>query len=155
MTPMFLLMAQLAMIQPADMAARVQAIPCGGIGLMHELVRALKLAESIDEHVHVFKKHFPYHESDHVLNLAYNVLAGGTRLEDIERRRTNEGYLDTLGCRRIPDPTNWRTIRSRIGRPATAIIGLGRSWVSGSRRVPFPPAMITAAFGFTWAPNRS
>jgi hypothetical protein len=88
-----------------EMAARVQAIPCGGIGLMHELVRGLKLAESIDEHVHVFKKHFPYHESDHVLNLAYNVLAGGTRLEDMERLRTNEGYLDTLGCRRIPDPT--------------------------------------------------
>jgi len=88
-----------------EMAARVQAIPCGGIGLMHELVRTLKLAESIDEHVHVFKKHFPYHESDHVLNLAYNVLAGGTRLEDIERLRTSEGYLDTLGCRRIPDPT--------------------------------------------------
>jgi hypothetical protein len=88
-----------------EMAARVQAIPCGGIGLMHELVRTLKLAESIDEYVHVFKKHFPYHESDHVLNLAYNVLAGGTRLEDLERLRTNEGYLDTLGCRRIPDPT--------------------------------------------------
>ncbi|MGH9601657.1 MAG: IS1380 family transposase [Terriglobales bacterium] len=88
-----------------EMAARVQAIPCGGIGLMHELVRTLKLAASIDEHVHVFKKYFPYHESDHVLNLAYNVLAGGTRLEDIELLRTNEGYLDTLGCRRIPDPT--------------------------------------------------
>jgi len=88
-----------------EMAARVQAIPCGGIGLMHEMVRSLGLAESIDERVHLFKKHFPYHESDHVLNLVYNVLAGGTRLEDIERLRTNEGYLDTLGCRRIPDPT--------------------------------------------------
>ncbi len=87
------------------MAARVQAIPCGGIGLMHELVRSLGLAQSIDQHVHVFKKHFPYHESDHVLNLAYNILAGGTRLEDLERLRSNEGYLDTLGCRRIPDPT--------------------------------------------------
>ena len=43
-----------------EMAARAQAIPCGGIGLMHELVRGLKLAESIDAHVHVFKKHFPY-----------------------------------------------------------------------------------------------
>lgn len=40
-----------------------------------------------------------------MLNLAYNVLAGGTRLEDLERLRTNAGYLDTLGCRRIPDPT--------------------------------------------------
>jgi hypothetical protein len=88
-----------------EMAARVQAVPCGGIGLVHEFVRATGLAERIDERVHVFKKHFPYRESDHVLNLVYNVLAGGTRLEDIERLRVNEGYLDTLGCRRIPDPT--------------------------------------------------
>ena len=29
----------------------------------------------------------PYHESDHVLNIAYNVLVGGQRLEDIELRR--------------------------------------------------------------------
>lgn len=88
-----------------EMAARAQAIPCGGIGLIHEMVRSIGLAESIDERVHVFKRHFPYHESDHVLNLAYNVLCGGTRLEDLERLRTNEAYLDALGCERIPDPT--------------------------------------------------
>jgi hypothetical protein len=55
--------------------------------------------------VHVFKRHFPYHESDHILNLAYNVLCGGTRLEDLERLRSNEAYLNTLGCERVPDPT--------------------------------------------------
>lgn len=88
-----------------EMAARVQAMPCGGIGLIHEMVRAIGLAERIDARVHVFKRHFPYHESDHVLSLAYNVLCGGTRLEDLERLRTNEAYLDTLGCARVPDPT--------------------------------------------------
>jgi hypothetical protein len=88
-----------------EMAARAQAIPCGGIGLMHEMVRSIGLAESIDARVHVLRRHFPYHESDHILNLAYNVLCGGTRLEDLERLRTNEAYLDTLGCERIPDPT--------------------------------------------------
>jgi len=88
-----------------EVAARVQAIPCGGIGLVHEFVRRLGLAESIDRHVHVFKRHFPYHESDHVLNLAYNVMAGGTCIEDLELLRTNEGYLDVLNARRIPDPT--------------------------------------------------
>ena len=88
-----------------EVSARAQAIPCGGIGLVHELVRALGLAQAIDRHVHVFKRHFPYHESDHVLNLAYNVMAGGTCLEDLELLRTNEGYLDVLNTRRIPDPT--------------------------------------------------
>ena len=47
----------------------------------------------------------PYHESDHVLNIAYNVLAGGTCLEHLELWRNNEVYLDALGARRIPDPT--------------------------------------------------
>ena len=88
-----------------EMAARVAAIPCGGIGLIQECVRAIGLTEAIDGHVNVLKRHFPYHESDHVLNMTYSILAGGTRLEDLERLRNNEAYLDTLGSRRIPDPT--------------------------------------------------
>lgn len=88
-----------------EVSARVQAIPCGGIGLVHEFVRSLGLAEAIDRNLHVFKRHFPYHESDHVLNLAYNVMAGGTCIEDLELLRTNEGYLDVLNTRRTPDPT--------------------------------------------------
>ena len=47
----------------------------------------------------------PYHESDHVLNLAYNVLCGGTRLEDIERLRHDTAYMNALGADLIPDPT--------------------------------------------------
>jgi hypothetical protein len=51
------------------------------------------------------KVHLPYHESDHVLNLTYNLLAGGQRLEDIELRRQDEVFLNGLGAQRIPDPT--------------------------------------------------
>lgn len=47
----------------------------------------------------------PYSESDHVLNIAYNLLAGGTCLEHLELRRQDEGYLNALGAQRIPDPT--------------------------------------------------
>jgi hypothetical protein len=47
----------------------------------------------------------PYHESDHVLNLAYNVLAGHTCLEDLELLRNDESYMDMLGASRMPDPT--------------------------------------------------
>jgi hypothetical protein len=44
-------------------------------------------------------------ESDHVLNLCYNILAGGTCLEDIELRRQDEAWMDALGAKIIPDPT--------------------------------------------------
>jgi hypothetical protein len=37
--------------------------------------------------------------------MAYNVLVGGQRLEDIELRRQDESFLDGLGAQRIPDPT--------------------------------------------------
>ena len=49
--------------------------------------------------------HLPYHESDHVLNLAYNVACGGTRLEDIEGLRHDTAYMNALGADLIPDPT--------------------------------------------------
>jgi hypothetical protein len=65
----------------------------------------LGLVEDINRHLHLLKVHLPYHESDHVLNLAYNLLAGGQRLEDIELRRQDEVFLNGLGAERIPDPT--------------------------------------------------
>ncbi len=55
--------------------------------------------------LHLLKFHLPYHESDHVLNLAYNALCDGRCLEDLELRRNDEVHLDALGRRRIPDPT--------------------------------------------------
>src|SRR5882724_8833474 len=61
--------------------------------------------EAIDRRLHLLKIHLPYHESDHVLNLAYNALCDGDCLEDLELRRTDEVYLNALGARRIPDPT--------------------------------------------------
>ena len=60
-----------------EMAERTQALPFGGIGAMHQLVRNLKLDREINQRVKLLKIHNPYHESDHVLNLAYNVLCGG------------------------------------------------------------------------------
>src|SRR5512135_25794 len=37
--------------------------------------------------------------------IAYNLLAGGSRLEHIEVRRNDQVFLDALGADRIPDPT--------------------------------------------------
>ncbi|MBY0497263.1 MAG: response regulator [Cyanobacteria bacterium] len=83
----------------------MRGLASGGIGAMHQLAQHTGLVEAIDRHVKVLKVHLPYHESDHVLGMAYNVLCGGTCLQDIEQRRQDEVYLDALGAQRIPDPT--------------------------------------------------
>ena len=88
-----------------EMAERAQGMNCGGIGAMHLMVQRLGLVEDIDQHLQLLKVHLPYHESDHVLNVAYNIVAGGQRLEDIELRRQDEVFLNGLGAQRIPDPT--------------------------------------------------
>jgi Transposase DDE domain group 1 len=88
-----------------DLSGRTRGLDAGGIGAMHRLARCTGLIEAIDRRVNVLKVHLPYHESDHVLGIAYNILCGGTCLEDIELRRQNEVYLDALGAQRIPDPT--------------------------------------------------
>src|SRR5881397_682063 len=88
-----------------EMAPRAQGMNCGGIGAMHLMVQRLGLVEDLNLHLHLLKVHLPYHESDHVLNMAYNILAGGQRLEDIEYRRQDEVFLNGLEAERIPDPT--------------------------------------------------
>jgi len=88
-----------------EIAERTRAIGCGGIGAMHTLVCKLGLDEAINRHLFLLKYHLPYWESDHVLNIAYNVLSGGTCLEDIERLRNDETYMNSLEAERIPDPT--------------------------------------------------
>ena len=88
-----------------ETAIKVRAIPCGGIGAIQLLVRKLGLDAAIDERLHLLKFHFPHHESDHVLNFAYNALCDGTCLDDIELRRNDVVFLDALGADRIPDPT--------------------------------------------------
>lgn len=88
-----------------EIAERTRGLAHGGIGAMHLLARRIGLIEAIDRRLHLLKIHLPYHESDHVLNLAYNALCGGTCLQDLELRRQDEVYLDALGARRIPDPT--------------------------------------------------
>ncbi len=88
-----------------ELADRTRGVGVGGIGAVHRLAREIGLIDAIDRRLHLLKIHMPYHESDHVLNLAYNALCDGTRLEDIELRRNDEVFLDALGTERIPDPT--------------------------------------------------
>jgi hypothetical protein len=88
-----------------ELGERVQGLAPGGIGAMLLLARGTGLIAGIDHDLHLLKRHLPYHESDHVLNIALNLLAGGRRLEHLERLRTDAVYLDALGAVRIPDPT--------------------------------------------------
>jgi hypothetical protein len=88
-----------------EMAERTRAINYGGIGLIHQLARESGLIEALDNKLPLLKIHLPYHESDHVLNIAYNALCEGRCLEDIELRRNDATFLDALGAERIPDPT--------------------------------------------------
>jgi len=83
-----------------DVADRTRALGVGGIGAIHLLSQRVGLIKQIDERLHLLKVHLPYYESDHVLNIAYNLLCGGTCLEDIELLRNDEVYLDGLARQR-------------------------------------------------------
>ena len=88
-----------------ELSERTRGVGVGGIGAVHKFALASGLVEAIDKRVDVLKVRLLYHESDHVLNIAYNILSGGTCLEDIELLRNDEVYLDALGAQRIQDPT--------------------------------------------------
>lgn len=101
--------SQTPMIRPPQandqLAEKQPAIACGGLGMILELIKRVGLRREINRAVSVFKLYAPYDEADHVVNIALNLLAGGTCLEHLEERRNDEAYLDALGAPRIPDPT--------------------------------------------------
>lgn len=88
-----------------ESSQRSLGLAVGGIGAVHTMVQQLGLVREIDRALWLLKMHVPYWESDHVLNIAYNTLCGGTCLEDLERLRNDEAYVQVLGAERIPDPT--------------------------------------------------
>lgn len=88
-----------------ELARKSGGTSYGGLAAIHAFAQKIGLPECIDDALHLFKKHCPYHESDHVLNFAYNALCGGTCLQDIELRRNDEFFLNSIGADRIPDPT--------------------------------------------------
>jgi hypothetical protein len=75
------------------------------MGAVHRLVQGTGLIGMINENLNVLKVHRPYHESDHVLNIAYNAMCGGQTLGDIELRRQDAVFLDGFGVEAIPAPT--------------------------------------------------
>jgi len=88
-----------------EISDRVRGLAFGGIGAFYLLAQHLGLVAAINRRLPLLKVHLPYHESDHVLNIAINALCNGDCLQDIELRRNDAVFLDALGARRIPDPT--------------------------------------------------
>ena len=105
-----------------EVSAKTQGIGVGGIGAFHQLAQRVGLIKGIDARLRLLKIHLPYHESDHVLNLAYNILVGGMRMEDIELRRQDAGFLDALGASRIPDPTTSGDFTRRFGEDDIGVL---------------------------------
>jgi hypothetical protein len=103
-----------------ELAERTRAVSHGGMGMVAKLVAALGVADEIDASLHLLKSHRPYHESDHVLNVAYNALCGGRTLDDIEARRTDQVFLDGIGAAALPDPTTAGDFCRRFG-PASVM----------------------------------
>ena len=101
-----------------EQSKRVEAISVGGIGVMHKLTERIGLAEMINQEVVLLKRHLPYFESDHILTLGYNVLCGGTCLQDIELLRNDAVFLKALGANRLPDPTTVGDFLRRFDQPA-------------------------------------
>jgi len=120
-----------------EMSARTEAVGCGGMGALHTMARRLGLPAAIDGGVRLLKVHSPYLESDHVLNIAYNVATGGQALEDLDRLRMDETYMSALGARKIPDPTTGKRACSPAGdflrRFSPASVGALMEAVNGVR----------------------
>jgi hypothetical protein len=87
-----------------EVAEKTQAVAHGGVAMIHQIAVQSQLIDRLNE-VPILKNHLPYFDSDHLLNIAYNLLCGGTALDHIEYRRQDPTYLDMLGTHSIPDPT--------------------------------------------------
>ena len=88
-----------------EIGDRIGAICFGGYGVIRELINGFGLVHEIKHRRDLFKRHFPYHESDHILSVACNILCGRERLGDLNRLRSDVPYTEALGAKMIPSPT--------------------------------------------------
>ena len=88
-----------------EMAERTGAISWGGVPAMLAPAKDVGLHQAIDAQLGILQRARLYHDSDHVLNIALNILCGGQVLEDIELSRNDRTFLDMIGARAIADPT--------------------------------------------------
>ena len=104
-----------------EIADRTRATAHGGIGVLHLVTKKLGLDRAIDEELGLLKIHLPYHDSDHVLSIAYNLAAGGTCLEHLELLRSDEAYLDALAPAASPTRRRRATTAAASTRPPSCV----------------------------------
>ena len=68
--------------------------------VIHKVALGLAAPQAIDERLHFFKVHKPYHESDHVLNIAYNPCCGAR--PSTTSAALDRNFLDALGAAASP-----------------------------------------------------
>ncbi len=100
-----------------EVSEKTGAVSYGGLGLLQQVVKWSGLGKAIDQAVTLLKRHQPYHESDHVLSLIYNVATGGTRYQDIELRRQSVSFLEAVGAEKIPAPSTAGDFVRRFDAP--------------------------------------
>jgi hypothetical protein len=98
-----------------DVSDRILATAYGGLGAFHQMANRIGLIDALNQSVSFFKRHLPYFESDHSLTLAYNVLSGGTCLQDIQNLRQDVTLMDAMGADRLPHPTTAGDFLRRFG----------------------------------------
>lgn len=94
----------------------------GGLVLAQQFVRKFRVAQRIDGSLSLLKRHLPYHESDHVLAMAYTLYADGTCLEDQGALQGSEALCRLMGACRIPDPTTAGDFLRRFGAEDVEIL---------------------------------
>ena len=100
-----------------EMPERLIGVVQGGLGLVTQLVKHLGLAQLLDARLNLLKRHQPYHESDHVLAMVYNIVGGGRCVEGLRTMRQDVALLDALGAERIPDATTAGDFLRRFDEP--------------------------------------
>ena len=101
-----------------ELSDKTRATGYGGIGAVHLMVQRLGLVEQIDQNIELLKVHLPYHESDHVLNIAYSRSYGQAThpTNRITRFQTPNSELLTCGAISLSLFACFRTSRRGIAR---------------------------------------
>ena len=97
-------------------AGRVRGLSAGGIGAIFLLAQKIELIKDIDRNLHLLKRHLPYHESDHVLNIAFNLLAGGRHIEHLELAAQRRGLPRCARGQTHPGPDHRRRLLPPLRR---------------------------------------
>lgn len=87
------------------MSDNIEITEYGGLGLIKNLIKKTGLDSEINNYIKILKNNKPYLDSDHILNLVFNIMCGGENLQDINKRRFDTHYLDAIGAESIPGAT--------------------------------------------------